>query len=792
MAVSNVELRVNATQAVTALRNVDAQAKKFNTTVTGTSGKLKATTGSLKVLPAGLTATGGGAKVAAGGFATLTAAAAPLLGLLLPITAGIGLLTKAFGNLAEQDFAIAKIKTLGVDADALKPKLATLSNELSGQVSAVELLAASYDVASAGFGDVIELTDVLKASQLGATGGFSDLQTVTDATTSVLNAYGLESDKAAKLVDGFIQTQNDGKIVVDQYAQQIGRLAPVAAGAGVSIEELNAAISTVTATGVPVESTFAGLRQVFSSIQKPTAEASKLAEKLGIDFSATALETKGLSGVLEELVEKGGASAENLAILFGSVEARTAILPLVNDQLETFNKNLENQANAQGTAAKASFEAQNTIRGQLDRLGTAFTNLTTEGSEFGIIIRESLKVAAVTVEALKSAFELTLQPVRFLIGVVKQIGTVIGEALGIEATNVLFNLEQGWISIKEQITEVTGRAEFIGKVIGQVIVVSIRNVLKLRKKIIEAFVTATEPVVKFFKGVGELISGTAQKIVKLYAAAFGAVVKLIPEPLRKLLGGIEIPKINLDIEIPKFTNPFKGLKQKLGELKEGTVEFFELEELITAENKKQLDAKNNIVSTNGKIKDSVDKITDAERKAKEEAEELEATFEKIGESVRSDLVNNLTDAITEGKSFGDAMKNVLGNLKKRLINLAIDKAITGIGSSLSGGKGFTGFLGGLFGKKERGGRVSAGGAFLVGERGPEILQMGSKGGNIIPNSAIGKGGGGTTNMVTVNVDASGSSVSGNNADATQLGQVIGAAVQAQLIKEKRAGGLLTR
>ena len=792
MAVSNVELRVNATQAVTALRNVDAQAKKFNTTVTGTSGKLKATTGSLKVLPAGLTATGGGAKVAAGGFATLTAAAAPLLGLLLPISAGIGLLTKAFGNLAEQDFAIAKIKTLGVDADALKPKLATLSNELSGQVSAVELLAASYDVASAGFGDVIELTDVLKASQLGATGGFSDLQTVTDATTSVLNAYGLESDKAAKLVDGFIQTQNDGKIVVDQYAQQIGRLAPVAAGAGVSIEELNAAISTVTATGVPVESTFAGLRQVFSSIQKPTAEASKLAEKLGIDFSATALETKGLSGVLEELVEKGGASAENLAILFGSVEARTAILPLVNDQLETFNKNLENQANAQGTAAKASFEAQNTIRGQLDRLGTAFTNLTTEGSEFGIIIRESLKVAAVTVEALKSAFELTLQPVRFLIGVVKQIGTVIGEALGIEATNVLFNLEQGWISIKEQITEVTGRAEFIGKVIGQVIVVSIRNVLKLRKKIIEAFVTATEPVVKFFKGVGELISGTAQKIVKLYAQAFGAVVKLIPEPLRKLLGGIEIPKINLDIEIPKFTNPFKGLKQKLGELKEGTVEFFELEELITAENKKQLDAKNNIVSTNGKIKDSVDKITDAERKAKEEAEELEATFEKIGESVRSDLVNNLTDAITEGKSFGDAMKNVLGNLKKRLINLAIDKAITGIGSSLSGGKGFTGFLGGLFGKKERGGRVSAGGAFLVGERGPEILQMGSKGGNIIPNSAIGKGGGGTTNMVTVNVDASGSSVSGNNADATQLGQVIGAAVQAQLIKEKRAGGLLTR
>ena len=62
MAVSNVELRVNATQAVNALKKVDTQSKKFNTTISGTSGKLKATTGSFKALPAGLLATGAGAK----------------------------------------------------------------------------------------------------------------------------------------------------------------------------------------------------------------------------------------------------------------------------------------------------------------------------------------------------------------------------------------------------------------------------------------------------------------------------------------------------------------------------------------------------------------------------------------------------------------------------------------------------------------------------------------------------------------------------------------------------------
>ena len=789
MAVSNVELRVGATQAITALKNVNTQAQKFNQTVNGTNSKLKDANKALPMLSKGFFGAGAGAKGASLGF---KAAGAALMTALGPLAAGltaVTLLTKAFQNLAAADFASAKVKTLGVDVDTLKPKLSTLSNELSGQASQLDLLAASYDVASAGFGETAQLTDVLKASQLGATGGFSELATVADATTSVLNAYGLESDKASKLVDGFIQTQNDGKIVVDQYAQQIGRLAPIAAGAGVGIDELNAAISTVTATGVPVESTFAGLRQVIAAIQKPTSEASKAAEKLGIDFSATALKTKGLGGVLEELVAKGGASEETLAQFFGSVEARTAILPLLNDQLVSFNQNLDNQAKAQGTAAKAAFEAQNTIQGQIQRLGAAFTNLTTEGSEFGIAIREVIKIAAVTVEALKSAFEIgILAPIRLIVGAVKQIGSVIGEALGIEATNVLFNLEQGWINIKQAITDLVGEAEFIGKVIGQVIAVSIRNVIQLQKKIVEGFIKAGEPVVKFFQGIQKSVGNVAGNIVKFFREAFQKLIDIIPEPIKKLLGGLELPKLNLDIGIPKLPNPFKGLKEKLADLKDGTIEFFELEKLITDQNNKQLDAKNNIVVTNGKIKTGVEQLTEAEKRAKAEAEELQKTFEKIGESVRNDLVMNLREAINGSQSFGQAMNKVLGNLKNKLIDLALNKAISGLGNALSGGKGFSGFLGGLF--KERGGPVSAGGAYVVGERGPEILQMGSKGGNIIPNSQIGGGGDSVTNIINVSVDASGSSVQGDSGMSQQLGEQIAVAIKATLVEEKRSGGLL--
>ena len=173
-----------------------------------------------------------------------------------------------------------------------------------------------------------------------------------------------------------------------------------------------------------------------------------------------------------------------------------------------------------------------------------------------------------------------------------------------------------------------------------------------------------------------------------------------------------------------------------------------------------------------------------------EAETLKEKFRKIGETVRTDLVNNLTDAIMGAKSFGDAMRGVLDNLKRQLIQLALNKAIGAIGNALSGGKGFGGgFLSGLFGKRARGGPVSAGGAFVVGEKGPEILQMGSKGGNIIPNNAIG-GGDSVVNNISINVDASGSAVSGSSAEGNQLGQQIAVAIQTELIKQKRAGGLL--
>ena len=77
----------------------------------------------------------------------------------------------------------------------------------------------------------------------------------------------------------------------------------------------------------------------------------------------------------------------------------------------------------------------------------------------------------------------------------------------------------------------------------------------------------------------------------------------------------------------------------------------------------------------------------------------------------------------------------------------------------------------------------------MGEKGPELF-VPRTAGTIIPNNQL--GGGTTNNYVTVNVEGGAATASGNNVDLNALGQVIGVVVQAQLVKEKQAGGILTR
>jgi lambda family phage tail tape measure protein len=185
--------------------------------------------------------------------------------------------------------------------------------------------------------------------------------------------------------------------------------------------------------------------------------------------------------------------------------------------------------------------------------------------------------------------------------------------------------------------------------------------------------------------------------------------------------------------------------------------------------------------------------------------------------VAKNAFNGLEDAIVSltmtGKfSFKDFALSIIEDLTRmvtRMLIIApilqfIQSLIPGGGLNLSGAKALSS------GKITPGG-IFANGGIMTGD-GPMPLRKYAAGGianspqlamfgeGSMPEAYVPlpdgrripvamKGGGGGTN-VTVNVDATGSQVQGNSGQGEQLGRAISQAVQNELVRQKRPGGLL--
>ncbi len=181
-----------------------------------------------------------------------------------------------------------------------------------------------------------------------------------------------------------------------------------------------------------------------------------------------------------------------------------------------------------------------------------------------------------------------------------------------------------------------------------------------------------------------------------------------------------------------------------------------------------------------KIDDSVEstsKLVKETENLNDKANETVDAFTQLRDTIAQDIGNGLKDLITGAKSLNEVLSNILANMANSFLNLGIFGNFAGTFTPGSG------LLGKIFPKAD-GGPVKSGGSYIVGERGPELFSP-TRSGMITPNHALG----GSTN-VNVNVDASGSSVEGDASQAEQLGEAISEAIQAELIQQKRPGGIL--
>ncbi len=315
--------------------------------------------------------------------------------------AAVGL--TAYAVKAADDFgtSFAEIATL-IDAPA--ESLTNFQNEIQQYAegstqSFDEITKATYSAISAGV-DYRDALSVIQTAEELAVAGRADLGSTTNALVSVMNAFGASMDESNAYADTFFTTVKLGQTTIPELASSISRVAPIASAAGITFEELSAAIATITAeTGTGTAETMTALKSAISNILKPSKQASDLAAELGIQFDATALKSKGLKGVLDDVAKATKGNTEQMAALFPNTEALNAVLPLTGKAADAFTKSLEAMAEKAGVTK----EAYALLESDLQLLGqTLENNVTSVFIELG---KRLLEESGSLIQSLTSIFK---------------------------------------------------------------------------------------------------------------------------------------------------------------------------------------------------------------------------------------------------------------------------------------------------------------------------------------------------------------------------------------------------
>ena len=286
--------------------------------------------------------------------ADMTAAAVKLeAGIIATGVAVVALGIKMAGDF---DAAFRQISTLfeASDEDLAGFKEAILSYASTSSMAMKDITEAISAAVGSGVKWSDSLALIATAEKL-AVATRADLKSTTEVLVSTMNAYGIQTQDAGKVSDLFFQIIADGKIEMGDLSQSLANITPISAAAGVSLEEVGAAIAVLTAGGMQPSTAIDALKSSISNIIKPSKQASDMAVELGIEFNAAALKSKGLAGVLDDVARATGGNTDKMAILFGDVTGLAAVLSLTGPQAEAFAKSIESMGDSAG-AVDAAFQ----------------------------------------------------------------------------------------------------------------------------------------------------------------------------------------------------------------------------------------------------------------------------------------------------------------------------------------------------------------------------------------------------------------------------------------------------
>lgn len=312
-------------------------------------------------------------------YGSLGASLQQVQGSLIAAGASLFTVTRTLSTAASaaSQFArsIAAISTIAPQADlaALSESVRGLTREFGGD--AARNAAALYEIIAAGVEDTTQALEILRVANQLAIGGLADTETAASGLVATLNAYGLAAEQATRVSDAFFVAAAAGNTTIEELSNSIGGVAPLAASVGVSVEQLTSAVGALTAGGVDTGQAFTQIQSALTAVVKPTAEAKRAAEELGIQFDVAALRSQGLQQFLQGVSEAAQGNETTLATLFGRVEGLQGVLALTGNQADAFAKALTDMEQGAGRTAEAFAKLQETPEQAFARFQAAVGDL---------------------------------------------------------------------------------------------------------------------------------------------------------------------------------------------------------------------------------------------------------------------------------------------------------------------------------------------------------------------------------------------------------------------------------
>lgn len=244
----------------------------------------------------------------------------------------------------EQEFRknmleVATISTqVSDDMTGFMNRVMSITQEIP--IKAPEAAKALYEIVSAGH-DGADGMKILEVAAKSAIGGLTETATAADAITTILNAYNLSADKASSVSDQLFTTVRLGKTTFGELGSSIAQVAPIAAAYGIGIDEVLAAVASLTKQGTPTAEAMTKIRAAIQGTANELGDA--------------AFQGRTFQEALQLINDKADGSASKMKEMLGTDEGLAAALALTGKNARSAASDLEELRDSLG-ATEAAFE----------------------------------------------------------------------------------------------------------------------------------------------------------------------------------------------------------------------------------------------------------------------------------------------------------------------------------------------------------------------------------------------------------------------------------------------------